>query len=178
MFNVKLKKMDKRSMLEKGVVIALVLNYLGVVSKTITMFDLYHGLSVTVKVGKKNYTVDSEKIAFLRSIGINVDVEIVDGRITLEITLPYENQNGWMDVECEDIAKLLCQFFRDVFMLSECEYKTEGFVSRGYLAVTITKIDGDDLRLDFHGIRNLMNFDITPFVRPVKSTKAIVGFIY
>ena len=178
MFNVKLKKMDKRSMLEKGVVIALVLNYLGVVSKTITMFDLYHGLSVTVKVGKKNYTVDSEKIAFLRSIGINVDVEIVDGSITLEITLPYENQNGWMDVECEDIAKLLCQFFRDVFMLSECEYKTEGFVSRGYLAVTITKIDGDDLRLDFHGIRNLMNFDITPFVRPVKSTKAIVGFIY
>lgn len=178
MFNVKLKKMDKRSMLEKGVVIALVLNYLGVVSKTITMFDLYHGLSVTVKVGKKNYTVDSEKIAFLRSIGINVDVEIVDGRITLEITLPYENQNGWMDVECEDIAKLLCQFFRDVFMLSECEYKTEGFVSRGYLAVTITKIDGDDLRLDYHGIRNLMNFDITPFVRPVKSTKAIVGFIY
>ena len=178
MFNVKLKKMDKRSMLEKGVVIALVLNYLGVVSKTITMFDLYHGLSVTVKVGKKNYTVDSEKIAFLRSIGINVDVEIVDGRITLEITLPYENQNGWMDVECEDISKLLCQFFRDVFMLSECEYKTEGFVSRGYLAVTITKIDGDDLRLDFHGIRNLMNFDITPFVRPVKSTKAIVGFIY
>ena len=165
-------------MLEKGVVIALVLNYLGVVSKTITMFDLYHGLSVTVKVGKKNYTVDSEKIAFLRSIGINVDVEIVDGRITLEITLPYENQNGWMDVECEDIAKLLCQFFRDVFMLSECEYKTEGFVSRGYLAVTITKIDGDDLRLDFPGIRNLMNFDITPFVRPVKSTKAIVGFIY
>ncbi len=178
MFNVKLKKMDKRSMLEKGVVIALVLNYLGVVSKTITMFDLYHGLSVTVKVGKKNYTVDSEKIAFLRSIGINVDVEIVDGRITLEITLPYENQNGWMDVECEDIAKLLCQFFRDVFMLSECEYKTEGFVSRGYLAVTITKIDGDDLRLDYHGIKNLMNFDITPFVRPVKSTKAIVGFIY
>ena len=178
MFNVKFKKMNKRSMLEKGVVIALVLNYLGVVSKTITMFDLYHGLSVTVKVGKKNYTVDSEKIAFLRSIGINVDVEIVDGRITLEITLPYENQNGWMDVECEDIAKLLCQFFRDVFMLSECEYKTEGFVSRGYLAVTITKIDGDDLRLDFHGIRNLMNFDITPFVRPVKSTKAIVGFIY
>ena len=178
MFNVKLKKMDKRSMLEKGVVIALVLNYLGVVSKTITMFDLYHGLSVTVKVGKKNYTVDSEKIAFLRSIGINVDVEIVDGSITLEITLPYENQNGWMDVECEDIAKLLCQFFRDVFMLSECEYKTEGFVSRGYLAVTITKIDGDDLRLDYHGIRNLINFDITPFVRPVKSTKAIVGFIY
>ena len=178
MFNVKLKKMDKRSMLEKGVVIALVLNYLGVVAKSMTMYDLYHGLSVTVKVGKKNYTVDSEKIAFLRSIGINVDVEIVDGRITLEITLPYENQNGWMDVECEDIAKLLCQFFRDVFMLSECEYKTEGFVSRGYLAVTITKIDGDDLRLDFHGIRNLMNFDITPFVRPVKSTKAIVGFIY
>ena len=178
MFNFKLKKMNKRSMLEKGVVIALVLNYLGVVSKTITMFDLYHGLSVTVKVGKKNYTVDSEKIAFLRSIGINVDVEIVDGRITLEITLPYENQNGWMDVECEDIAKLLCQFFRDVFMLSECEYKTEGFVSRGYLAVTITKIDGDDLRLDYHGIRNLINFDITPFVRPVKSTKAIVGFIY
>ena len=178
MFNVKFKKMNKRSMLEKGVVIALVLNYLGVVSKTITMFDLYHGLSVTVKVGKKNYTVDSEKIAFLRSIGINVDVEIVDGRITLEITLPYENQNGWMDVECEDIAKLLCQFFRDVFMLSECEYKTEGFVSRGYLAVTITKIDGDDLRLDYHGIKNLMNFDITPFVRPVKSTKAIVGFIY
>ena len=178
MFNVKLKKMNKRSMLEKGVVIALVLNYLGVVSKTMTMFDLYHGLSVTVKVGKKNYTVDSEKIAFLRSIGINVDVEIVDGRITLEITLPYENQNGWMDVECEDIAKLLCQFFRDVFMLSECEYKTEGFVSRGYLAVTITKIDGDDLRLDYHGIRNLINFDITPFVRPVKSTKAIVGFIY
>ena len=170
--------MNKRSMLEKGVVIALVLNYLGVVAKSITMYDLYHGLSVTVKVGKKNYTVDSEKIAFLRSIGINVDVEIVDGRITLEITLPYENQNGWMDVECEDIAKLLCQFFRDVFMLSECEYKTEGFVSRGYLAVTITKIDGDDLRLDFHGIRNLMNFDITPFVRPVKSTKAIVGFIY
>ena len=170
--------MNKRSMLEKGVVIALVLNYLGVVSKTITMFDLYHGLSVTVKVGKKNYTVDSEKIAFLRSIGINVDVEIVDGRITLEITLPYENQNGWMDVECEDIAKLLCQFFRDVFMLSECEYKTEGFISCGYLAVTITKIDGDDLRLDYHGIRNLMNFDITPFVRPVKSTKAIVGFIY
>ena len=178
MFNVKLKKMDKRSMLEKGVVIALVLNYLGVVSKTMTMYDLYHGLSVTVKVGKKNYTVDSEKIAFLRSIGINVDVEIVDGRITLEITLPYENQNGWMEVECEDIAKLLCQFFRDVFMLSECEYKTEGFVSRGYLAVTITKIDGDDLPLCFHGIRNLMNFDITPFVRPVKSTKAIVGFIY
>ena len=178
MFNVKLKKMDKRSMLEKGVVIALVLNYLGVVSKTITMFDLYHGLSVTVKVGKKNYTVDSEKIAFLRSIGINVDVEIVAGSITLAITLPYENQNGWMDVECEDIAKLLCQFFRDVFMLSECEYKTEGFVSRGYLAVTITKIDGDDLRLDYHGIRNLINFDITPFVRPVKSTKAIVGFIY
>ena len=170
--------MRKTSILEKGVVIALVLNYLGVVSKTMTMYDLYHGLSVTVKVGKKNYTVDSEKIAFLRSIGINVDVEIVDGSITLEITLPYENQNGWMDVECEDVAKLLCQFFRDIFMLSECEYETYGFVSRGYLAVTITKIDGDDLRLDYHGIRNLMNFDITPFVRPVKSTKAIVGFIY
>ena len=165
-------------MLEKGVVIALVLNYLGVVSKTITMFDLYHGLSITVKVGKKNYTVDSEKIAFLRSIGINVDVEIVDGSITLEITLPYENQNGWMDVECEDIAKLLCQFFRDVFMLSECEYKTEGFISCGYLAVKITQKDGDDLRLDFHRIDALTKFDITPFVRPVNSTTAIVGFIY
>ena len=165
-------------MLEKSVVIALVLNYLGVVAKSMTMYDLYHGLSVTVKVGKKNYTVDSEKIAFLRSIGINVDVEIVDGSITLEITLPYENQNGWMDVECEDIAKLLCQFFRDVFMLSECEYKTEGFVRCGYLAVKITQKDGDDLRLDFHRIDALTKFDITPFVRPVKSTKAIVGFIY
>ena len=165
-------------MLEKSVVIALVLNYLGVVSKTMTMYDLYHGLSITVKVGKKNYTVDSEKIAFLRSIGINVDVEIVDGSITLEITLPYENQNGWMDVECEDIAKLLCQFFRDVFMLSECEYKTEGFISCGYLAVKITQKDGDDLRLDFHRIDALTKFDITPFVRPVNSTTAIVGFIY
>lgn len=165
-------------MLEKSVVIALVLNYLGVVAKSMTMYDLYHGLSVTVKVGKKNYTVDSEKIAFLRSIGINVDVEIVDGSITLEITLPYENQNGWMDVECEDIAKLLCQFFRDVFMLSECEYKTEGFVSCGYLAVTITKKDCDDLRLDFHRIDALTKFDITPFVRPVNSTTAIVGFVY
>lgn len=165
-------------MLEKSVVIALVLNYLGVVSKTMTMYDLYHGLSITVKVGKKNYTVDSEKIAFLRSIGINVDVEIVDGSITLEITLPYENQNGWMDVECEDIAKLLCQFFRDVFMLSECEYKTEGFISCGYLAVKITQKDGDDLRLDFHRIDALTKFDITPFVRPVNSTTAIVGFVY
>ena len=165
-------------MLEKSVVIALVLNYLGVVAKSMTMYDLYHGLSVTVKVGKKNYTVDSEKIAFLRSIGINVDVEIVDGRITLEITLPYENQNGWMDVECEDIAKLLCQFFRDVFMLSECEYKTEGFVRCGYLAVKITQKDGDDLRLDFHRIDALTKFDITPFVRPVNSTTAIVGFVY
>ena len=165
-------------MLEKSIVIALVLNYLGVVSKTMTMYDLYHGLSVTVKVGKKNYTVDSEKIAFLRSIGINVDVEIVDGSITLEITLPYENQNGWMDVECEDIAKLLCQFFRDVFMLSECEYKTEGFVRCGYLAVKITQKDGDDLRLDFHRIDALTKLDITPFVRPVNSTTAIVGFVY
>ena len=165
-------------MLEKSVVIALVLNYLGVVAKSMTMYDLYHGLSVTVKVGKKNYTVDSEKIAFLRSIGINVDVEIVDGSITLEITLPYENQNGWMDVECEDIAKLLCQFFRDVFMLSECEYKTEGFVRCGYLAVKITQKDGDDLRLDFHKNDALANFDITPFVRPVNSTTAIVGFVY
>ena len=165
-------------MLEKSVVIALVLNYLGVVAKSMTMYDLYHGLSVTVKVGKKNYTVDSEKIAFLRSIGINVDVEIVDGSITLEITLPYENQNGWMDVECEDIAKLLCQFFRDVFMLSECEYKTEGFVRCGYLAVKITQKDGDDLRLDFHRIDALTKFDITPFVRPVNSTTAIVGFVY
>lgn len=170
--------MRKTSMLEKSVVIALVLNYLGVVSKTMTMYDLYHGLSITVKVGKKNYTVDSEKIAFLRSIGINVDVEIVDGSITLEITLPYENQNGWMDVECEDIAKLLCQFFRDVFMLSECEYKTEGFISCGYLAVKITQKDGDDLRLDFHRIDALTKFDITPFVRPVNSTTAIVGFVY
>ena len=50
--------MRKTSMLEKSVVIALVLNYLGVVSKTMTMYDLYHGLSITVKVGKKNYTVD------------------------------------------------------------------------------------------------------------------------
>ena len=165
-------------MLEKSVVISLVLNYLGVVAKSMTMYDLYHGLSVTVKVGKKNYTVDSEKIAFLRSIGINVDVEIVDGSITLEITLPYENQNGWMDVECEDIAKLLCQFFRDVFMLSECEYKTEGFVSCGYLAVKITQKDGDDLRLDFHRIDALTKLDITPFVRPVNSTTAIVGFVY
>ena len=165
-------------MLEKSVVIALVLNYLGVVAKSRTMYDLYHGLSITVKVGKKNYTVDSEKIAFLRSIGINVDVEIVDGSITLEITLPYENQNGWMDVECEDIAKLLCQFFRDVFMLSECEYKTEGFISCGYLAVKIDQKDGDDLRLDFHRIDALTKFDITPFVRPVNSTTAIVGFIY
>ena len=165
-------------MLEKSVVIALVLNYLGVVAKSMTMYDLYHGLSITVKVGKKNYTVDSEKIAFLRSIGINVDVEIVDGSITLEITLPYENQNGWMDVECEDIAKLLCQFFRDVFMLSECEYKTEGFVRCGYLAVKITQKDGDDLRLDFHRIDALTKFDITPFVRPVNSTTAIVGFVY
>ena len=164
-------------MLEKSVVIALVLNYLGVVAKSMTMYDLYHGLSVTVKVGKKNYTVDSEKIAFLRSIGINVDVEIVDGSITLEITLPYENQNGWMDVECEDIAKLLCQFFRDVFMLSECEYKTEGFVRCGYLAVKITQKDGDDLRLDFHRIDALTKLDITPFVRPVNSTTAIVGFV-
>ena len=170
--------MNKTSKLEKGIVIALVLNYLGVVAKSLTMYDLYHGLSVTVKVGKKNYTVDSEKIAFLRSIGINVDVEIVDGSITLEITLPYENQNGWMDVECEDIAKLLCQFFRDVFMLSECEYKTEGFISCGYLAVKITQKDGDDLRLDFHRIDALTKFDITPFVRPVNSTTAIVGFIY
>ena len=165
-------------MFEKSIVIALVLNYLGVVAKSMTMYDLYHGLSVTVKVGKKNYTVDSEKIAFLRSIGINVDVEIVDGSITLEITLPYENQNGWMDVECEDIAKLLCQFFRDVFMLSECEYKTEGFVRCGYLAVKITQKDGDDLRLDFHRIDALTKFDITPFVRPVNSTTAIVGFVY
>ena len=131
-----------------------------------------------MKVGKKNYTVDSEKIAFLRSIGINVDVEIVDGSITLEITLPYENQNGWMDVECEDIAKLLCQFFRDVFMLSECEYKTEGFVRCGYLAVKITQKDGDNLRLDFHRIDALTKLDITPFVRPVNSTTAIVGFVY
>ena len=114
----------------------------------------------------------------MRSIGINVDVEIVDGSITLEITLPYENQNGWMDVECEDIAKLLCQFFRDVFMLSECEYKTEGFISCGYLAVKITQKDGDDLRLDFHRIDALTKFDITPFVRPVNSTTAIVGFVY
>ena len=165
-------------MLEKSVVIALVLNYLGVVAKSMTMYDLYHGLSVTVKVGKKNYTVDSEKIAFLRSIGINVDVEIVDGSITLEITLPYENQNGWMEVESEDIAKLLCQFFRDVFMLSECEYKTEGFVRCGYLAVKITQKDGDDLRLDFHRIDALTKLDITPFVRPVNSTTAIVGFVY
>ena len=165
-------------MIEKSVVIALILNYLGVVSKTMTMYDLYHGLSITVKVGKKNYTVDSEKIAFLRSIDINVDVEIVDGSITLEITLPYENQNGWMDVECEDIAKLLCQFFRDVFMLSECEYKTEGFVRCGYLAVKITQKDGDDLRLDFHRIDALTKLDITPFVRPVKSTTAIVGVVY
>ena len=165
-------------MIEKSVVIALVLNYLGVVAKSMIMYDLYHGLSITVKVGKKNYTVDSEKIAFLRSIGINVDVEIVDGSITLEITLPYENQNGWMDVECEDIAKLLCQFFRDVFMLSECEYKTEGFISCGYLAVKIDQKDGDDLRLDFHRIDALTKFDITPFVRPVNSTTAIVGFIY
>ena len=164
-------------MLEKSVVITLVLNYIGVVAKSMTMYDLYHGLSVTVKVGKKNYTVDSEKIAFLRSIGINVDVEIVDGSITLEITLPYENQNGWMDVECEDIAKLLCQFFRDVFMLSECEYKTEGFVRCGYLAVKITQKDGDDLRLDFHRIDALTKLDITPFVRPVNSTTAIVGFV-
>lgn len=170
--------MRKTSMLEKSVVIALVLNYLGVVAKSMTMYDLYHGLSVTVKVGKKNYTVDSEKIAFLRSIGINVDVEIVDGSITLEITLPYENQNGWMDVECEDIAKLLCQFFRDVFMLSECEYKTEGFVRCGYLAVKITQKDGDNLRLDFHRIDALTKLDITPFVRPVNSTTAIVGFVY
>ena len=170
--------MNKTSKLEKGIVIALVLNYLGVVAKSMTMYDLYHGLSVTVKVGKKNYTVDSEKIAFLRSIGINVDVEIVDGSITLEITLPYENQNGWMEVECQDIAKLLCQFFRDVFMLSECEYKTEGFVRCGYLAVKITQKDGDDLRLDFHRIDALTKFDITPFVRPVNSTTAIVGFVY
>ena len=102
-------------MLEKSVVIALVLNYLGVVAKSMTMYDLYHGLSVTVKVGKKNYTVDSEKIAFLRSIGINVDVEIEEGGcITLDITLPYENKGEVMDVECEDIAKLLCEFFKGV----------------------------------------------------------------
>ena len=76
--------MKKTSMLEKSIVIALVLNYLGVVSKTMTMYDLYHGLSVTVKVGKKNYTVDSEKIAFLRSIGINVDVD----------SFEYQKQNS------------------------------------------------------------------------------------
>ena len=166
-------------MLEKGVVIALVLNYLGVVSKTMTMYDLYHGLSVTVKVGKKNYTVDSEKIAFLRGIGINVDVEIEEGGcISLDITLPYENKGGVMDVECEDIAKLLCEFFRGVFCISKAECETEGFVTSGYLSVKITQKDGDDLRLDFHRIEALTNFDITPFMRPVNSTTAIVGFLY
>ena len=85
------KKMNKTSKLEKGIVIALVLNYLGVVAKSMTMYDLYHGLSVTVKVGKKNYTVDSEKIAFLRSIGINVDVEIVDvaARDDVDFLVPF-----------------------------------------------------------------------------------------
>ena len=166
-------------MLEKSVVIALVLNYLGVVAKSMTMYDLYHGLSVTVKVGKKNYTVDSEKIAFLRSIGINVDVEIEEGGcITLDITLPYENKGEVMDVECEDIAKLLCEFFRGVFCISKSECETEGFVTSGYLSVKITQKDGDDLRLDFHKNDALANFDITPFVRPVNSTTAIVGFVY
>ena len=166
-------------MLEKSVVIALVLNYLGVVAKSMTMYDLYHGLSVTVKVGKKNYTVDSEKIAFLRSIGINVDVEIEEGGcITLDITLPYENKGEVMDVECEDIAKLLCEFFKGVFCISKAECETEGFVTSGYLSVKITQKDGDDLRLDFHKNDALANFDITPFVRPVNSTTAIVGFVY
>lgn len=168
----------KKTMLEKQIVIALVLNYLGVVPKTMSKYDLSDGLAITVKVEEKNYIVDSRKIAFLRNLGICVDVEIVDGSITFEITIPYEDQEGWMNVECKDIAKLLCEFFRDVFMLSKEDYKTEGFVSCGYLAVTITKIDGDDLRLDFHRIGDLINFDITPFVRPVRSTKAIVGFVY
>ena len=171
--------MKKTTMLEKSVVIALVLNYLGVVSKTMTMYDLYHGLSVTVKVGKKNYTVDSEKIAFLRSIGINVDVEIEEGgEITMDITLPYENKGGIMEVEGDDIAKLLCEFFKGMFYLSEAECETEGFVASGYLSVKITQKDGDDLRLDFHRIDALTKFDITPFVRPVNSTTAIVGFVY
>ena len=132
-----------------------------------------------MKVGNKYFLVDSEKIAFLRGIGINVDVEIDEGGgITLDITLPYENKGGVMDVECEDIAKLLCEFFRGVFCISKAECETEGFVTSGYLSVKITQKDGDDLRLDFHRIEALTNFDITPFMRPVNSTTAIVGFLY
>lgn len=169
----------KTEKVETTVVIALVLNYLGVVTKSIDKFDVYHGLSISVKVGNKYFLVDSEKIAFLRSIGINVDVEIEEGGcITLDITLPYENKGEVMDVECEDIAKLLCEFFRGVFCISKAECETEGFVTSGYLSVKITQKDGDDLRLDFHKFDALANFDITPFMRPVSSTTAIVGFIY
>ena len=79
----------KTEKVETTVVIALVLNYLGGVAKSIDKFDVYHGLSISVKVGNKYFLVDSEKIAFLRSIGINVDVEIEEGGyITLDITLP------------------------------------------------------------------------------------------
>lgn len=168
-----------KTRLETTIVIAMVLNHLGVVSESIDKFDVYHGLSISVKVANKSFLVDSEKIAFLRSIGINVDVEIEEGgEITMDITLPYENKGGIMEVDGDDIAKLLCEFFKGMFYLSEAECETEGFVASGYLSVKITQKDGDDLRLDFHRIDALTKFDITPFVRPVNSTTAIVGFVY
>lgn len=168
----------KITKLESNVVVDLLLGYLGVVSNSVVKYDIYRGLALSVKVGKKNFFVDSEKIAFLRSIGIKVDVEMEGGSATLEITLPYERNNGLMDVDSDDMANLLCEFFRDVFLLDDSYYELKGFVRSGCLSVRITRTDGDDLRLDFHNVKSLTHFDITPFFRPVQSNEAYVGFVY
>lgn len=164
--------------LKSNVVIDLVLNYLGVESKSIGKLKLKKSLSISADVGNEYLFLDSEKLDFLRGIGINVDVEIENGRVSINTDLPKEDNEGLLDVECEKISALLCEFFRKVLCLSECEYDTEGYVKSDCLAVKITRKDGEDFRLYLNEIDVLENFEMLTFVKPVNSTTAIVEFEY
>ena len=164
--------------LKSNVVIDLVLNYLGVEAKSIDKLKLKKSLSISADVGNEYLFLDSEKLDFLRGIGINVDVEIENGRVSINTDLPNEDNEGLLDVECENISALLCEFFRKVFCLCKCEYDTEGYVKSDYLAVKITRKDGEDFRLYLNDIDVLENFEMLTFVKPVNSTTAIVEFEY
>ena len=73
----------KTEKLEKRIVIELVLNYLGVEAERIHDYYCHHELSVSADVGNNYFFLDSEKVAFLRRLGINVDVEIEDSCVSI-----------------------------------------------------------------------------------------------
>ena len=167
----------KTEKLEKRIVIELVLNYLGVEAERIHDYYCHHELSVSADVCNNYFFLDSEKVAFLRSIGINVDVEIEDSCVSIYSTFPCEVDGDLMDVECEGMSSLLCELFRGVFSLNKDEYETEGLITNDCLSVKITQKDGNDLTLDFFNIKALDKINIDSFIKPVNPTTAIVGFV-